>query len=77
LTTVDQGGVVITTQRVVFNGKGRSLAIPTNKILNTVVYRDGLDARAENRVKREVFLCQNRLLLNTCVLVAGQLAQTK
>jgi hypothetical protein len=77
LTTVDQGSVVVTTQRVVFNGRRRSLAIPTNKILNTVVYRDGLDVRAENRVKREVFLCQNPLLLNTYVLVAGQLAQTK
>ena len=43
----------------------RSLVIPANKIVNTVVFRDGLDVRAENRVKREVFLCQSPLLLNT------------
>jgi hypothetical protein len=51
--------------------------IPANKIVNTVVFRDGPDVRAENRVKREVFLCQSPLLLNTYVLIAGQLAQTK
>jgi hypothetical protein len=77
LTTVDQGSVVVTTQRVVFNGSRRSLVIPANKIVNTVVYRDGLDVRAENRTKREALLCQNPLLLNTYVLVAGQIAQTK
>ncbi len=74
LTTVDQGTLVVTTQRLVFNGARQSVVIPANKILSTVIYRDGVDVRVENKRKREVFLYANPHLLNTYVLLASQLA---
>lgn len=74
LTPVDLGTVIVTTQRIVFNGARRTLAVPLNKVLNTVVYRDGVDVRTENRAKREVFRCGNPKLLNTYILIACQLA---
>jgi hypothetical protein len=74
LTKVDQGTVIVTTKRIVYNGSRRSLTIPSNQVLNTVLYRDGVDVRTENRAKREVFQCKNPLLLNTYILVTCQLA---
>jgi len=74
LTTVDQGTVIVTTQRIVFNGSRRTVAIPLGKVLNTVLYRDGVDVRTDNRTKREVFQCRAAQLLNTYILVACQLA---
>jgi hypothetical protein len=74
LTPVDQGTVIVTTQRIVFNGARRTLSVPLNKVLNTVVYRDGVDVRTENRAKREVFRCGKPILLNTYILIACQLA---
>jgi hypothetical protein len=74
LTSVDQGTVIVTTQRVVFNGTRRTLSVSLNKVLNTVIYRDGVDVRTENRAKREVFRCGNPKLLNTYILIACQLA---
>lgn len=74
LTPVDQGTVIVTTQRIVFNGGRRTLSFPLNKVLNTVLYRDGVDVRTENRAKREVFQCGQAKLLNTFILIACQLA---
>ena len=74
LNTVDHGTLVVTTQRLVFNGARQSIVIQANKILNTVIYRDGVDVRVENKRKREVFLVANPQLLNTYVLIASQLA---
>jgi len=74
LNTVDHGTLVVTTQRLVFNGARQSIVIQANKILNTIIYHDGVDVRVENKRKREVFLVANPQLLNTYVLLASQLA---
>lgn len=74
LTAIDQGELVVTTQRIVYTGAKHHVVIPTNKVLSTVLYKDAVDVRAENRAKREVFKCSNPRLLNTYVQVACQLA---
>jgi hypothetical protein len=73
LTRADTGTLANTSQRVVFNGGCGTLSMPAQKIVNTVIYRNGVDVRVENRQKREVFMCANPLLVNTYVLTACQL----
>ena len=73
LTRVDTGMLAVTSKRVVFNGGRGTVTLPAQKIVSTVIYRDGVDVRVENRQKREVFMCANPLLVNTFVLIACQL----
>jgi hypothetical protein len=58
---------------LIFTGRKSSITIPVAKVLHTVVYTNGVDVRAENRKKREVFLCPQPLLANTFVLIACHL----
>lgn len=74
LTKIDHGELVVTTQRVVFSGARGNVVIPAQKIINTVLHANGVDIRAENRQRREVFLCRNPRLVNTYILIACQLA---
>ncbi|HEX5158395.1 MAG TPA: hypothetical protein VFW17_14360 [Ktedonobacterales bacterium] len=73
LTKIDQGNFVVTTERLIFTGRKSTITIPVAKVLHTVIYKDGVDVRAENRKKREVFLCPQPLLANTFVLIACHL----
>lgn len=73
LTQIDRGNLIVTTQRIVFTGSKSTITIPIAKVLHTVIYKDGIDVRAENRKKREVFLCLQPLLTNTFVLIACHL----
>lgn len=74
LTKIDQGFFNVTTQRLVFTGARGSVVLPTNKVLNTILYKDGVEVRVENRQKREVFLCAGPKLLNTYIIAAIRLA---
>jgi hypothetical protein len=73
LTHIDQGNLIITTQRIIFTGRKSTVTIPVAKVLQTIVYKNGVDIRSENRTKREVFLCPQPLLTNTFVLIVCQL----
>lgn len=73
LTQIDQGTLIITTQRIIFTGNKSTITIPVAKVLHTVIYKNGIDVRAENRKQREVFLCPQPLLTNTFVLIACHL----
>ncbi|HET8905342.1 MAG TPA: hypothetical protein VFN11_00100, partial [Ktedonobacterales bacterium] len=73
LTRIDNGNLVITTQRIIFTGRKSTVTIPTAKVLHTLVYKNGVDVRADNRKKREVFLCPQPVLTNTFVLIACHL----
>ena len=73
LTHIDNGHLVVTTQRIVFTGSKTTIAIPVAKILHTVLFNKGIDIRVENRKKREVFICPQPLLTNTFILIACHL----
>ena len=73
-------------QRRVLNWTGRRLALMVTrqggkstitilvaKVLHNILYKDGVDVRAENRKKREVFLCPQPMLTNTFILIACHL----
>lgn len=70
LTQIDRGNLIITTQRIIFTGSKSTITIQVAKVLHTFLYKNGIDVRAENRQKREVFLCPQPLLTNTFVLIA-------
>lgn len=73
LTQIDQGKLIITTERLVFVGGKSTITIPVAKVLHTVLYKNGVDVRADNRKKREVFLCTQPVLTNTFILIACHL----
>lgn len=73
LTQIDRGNLIITTERIIFAGSKSTITIPVAKVLHTFLYKNGVDVRAENRKKREVFLCPQPLLTNTFVLIACHL----
>ena len=73
LTHIDVGNLIVTTQRIVFVGGKSSITIPVAKVLHTILYKDGVDVRAENRKKREVFLVRQPVLINTYILIACHL----
>jgi len=73
LTQIDRGNLIITTQRIIFTGSKSTITIQVAKVLHTFLYKNGIDVRAENRQKREVFLCPQPLLTNTFVLIACHL----
>lgn len=73
LTQIDRGNLIVTTQRLIFTGSKSTITIPVAKVLHTLLYKNGVDVRAENRKKREVFLCPQPLLTNTFVLIACHL----
>ncbi len=74
LLKIDQGHFTVTTQRLVFTGTHGSVVLLTNKVLNTTLYKDGVEVRAENRQKREVFLCASPKLLNIYIVAAMRLS---
>lgn len=73
LTQIDRGTLIITTERLIFTGGKSTITIPVAKVLHTILYKNGVDVRAENRKKREVFLCPKPLLTNTFILIACHL----
>lgn len=73
LTQIDRGKLIITTERLIFAGGKSTITIPVAKVLHTVLYKNGVDVRAENRKKREVFLCTQPVLTNTFILIACHL----
>lgn len=73
LTQIDQGKLIITTGRLIFVGGKSTITILVAKVLHTILYKDGVDVRAENRKKREVFLCPQPMLTNTFILIACHL----
>lgn len=77
LTKIEQGHFTITTKRLVFTGARNSIVLQLNKILNTMIYKDGVEIRVENRQKREVFLCEGPKLLYDYILAAIQLSSPK
>lgn len=74
LTKIEQGYFTVTTQRLIFTGTHSSIVLSSQKILNTLLYKDGVEVRAENRQKREVFLCNSPKLLNIYILAAMRLS---
>lgn len=74
LVTIDSGTLIVTNQRIVFNGVKQSVVIPVGKVLSTTLYKNGISLQSETRKKREVMLCENPQLANTFVLIATQLA---
>lgn len=73
LTQIDVGNLIVTTQRIVFVGGKSTFTVPVAKVLHTILYKNGVDVRAENRKKREVFLVQQPVLTNTFILIACHL----
>ena len=73
MTRIDSGNLIITTKRIIFTGKKSTITIPVAKVLHTVLYKNGVDIRAENRQKREVFFCLQPVLTNTFILIACHL----
>ena len=73
LTRIDSGNLIITTKRIVFTGKKSTKTIPVAKVLHTVLYKNGVDIRAENRQKREVVFCLQPVRTNTFILIACHL----
>ena len=73
LTQIDRGNLIITTQRIIFTGSKSTVTLQVAKVLHTVVYKNGVDIRVENRAKREVFMCPQPMLTNTFILIACHL----
>jgi len=74
LTKIEQGQFTVTTQRLIFTGTRSNIVLLPQKILTTLLYKDGVEVRAENRQKREIFLCSGPKLLNIYILAAMRLS---
>jgi len=55
IVKVDQGTLVITNQRIVFNGFAKSFSIPMGKLINYVVYEDAIQLDKEGKAKPAYF----------------------
>jgi hypothetical protein len=58
LTKIDQGSVVITSQRIAFVGRLKSVVVQLDKVVHIEVYSDALAVFHENRENPEFFLVQ-------------------
>lgn len=56
LTTVDQGNLVVTSQRLVFLGSKRDVSTPTAKLLQIEAFSNGLAIGREGKETRDIFL---------------------
>jgi hypothetical protein len=59
LSKLDQGTLVVTTQRLVFVGTLKSVMVPLPKILNVEPYKDAIGVFREGRENPEFFLAPN------------------
>jgi hypothetical protein len=56
LTTVDQGMLVVTNQRLVFLGSKRDVSIPVAKVLQIEAFSNGLAIGREGKEARDIYL---------------------
>ena len=56
LTTVDQGSLVVTNQRLVFLGSKRDVSTPTAKLLQIEAFSNALGIGREGKESRDIFL---------------------
>jgi hypothetical protein len=59
LAEVDQGQLVVTSQRIAFVGSARSTSIPLAKLLHVEVYTDGIGVFKEGKEAADIYLVDN------------------
>jgi hypothetical protein len=71
-TCVASGKLVITNQRLVFDGDKNDRNIPLKRIFNAESTSDGVEVSCEGRQKSMVFACKNPLILAIIIRICAK-----
>jgi hypothetical protein len=71
-TCVASGKLVITNQRLIFDGDKNDRNIPLNRIFNAESSQDGVSVSCEGRQKTMIFACKNPLILAVVIRICTQ-----
>ena len=69
---VDEGKLVVTNKRVVFNGFTNSFSIPFSKLINYVVYEDAIQLDKEGKTKPGYFKLQDPEVVAALISAVAQ-----
>ncbi len=77
LTEIDQGSLILTNQRVIFDGKLNSRDIKLDKLLSIDQYSDGIEIAIEGWSKGQVYIdMDNPFLWVALIKVVRQIPET-
>jgi len=77
IVPVDEGELVITSRRVVFNGRMRTLSVPYGKLVDVHAYRDAVVLARANKKKPEALAVDDPELVATIIRVAATRAPAR
>ena len=77
LRIIDSGSLLLTSQRLIFNGNLRSTEYALNKIISVKEYKDSIEIGVSNRQKVQIFVVDEPHKWSTFVKIAIQLFQNK
>ena len=76
LRTIDNGGLLLTNQRLIFNGGFKNIEYPLSKIVSVEEHKDSIEIGSTNRQKVQLYVVQEPHKWATFVKMAVQIAHS-